>query len=72
VPKKIFIWMAHPRANSLCSALADAYQEGATQSGATIRRMDLNAMRFDPHFEGYGPETPALEPDLLAWQENIA
>jgi putative NADPH-quinone reductase len=34
--------------------------------------MDLNAMRFDPYFEGYGPDMPALEPDLLAWQENIA
>ncbi|MGX0876408.1 NAD(P)H dehydrogenase (quinone) [Roseovarius sp. MBR-154] len=70
--RKVFIWVAHPRATSFCVALADAYQEGATESGATIRRMDLNAMRFDPHFEGYGPETPPLEPDLLAWQENIA
>jgi len=70
--RKVFVWVAHPRADSFCVALADAYQEGATGSGATIRRMDLNAMRFDPHFEGYGPETPALEPDLLAWQENIA
>jgi putative NADPH-quinone reductase len=72
MPRKIFIWVAHPRAASLCAALADAYQEGATEAGATIRRMDLNAMRFDPHFEGYGPDMPALEPDLLEWQENIA
>ena len=70
--RKIFIWVAHPRATSFCSALADAYEAGAEGAGATIRRMDLNAMHFDPHFEGYGPDMPALEPDLLAWQENIA
>ncbi|GAW33055.1 hypothetical protein RA2_00091 [Roseovarius sp. A-2] len=70
--RKIFIWVAHPRATSFCSALANAYEDGAAEAGATIRRMDLNAMRFDPHFEGYGPDIPALEPDLLAWQDNIA
>ncbi|WP_297767389.1 NAD(P)H-dependent oxidoreductase [uncultured Roseovarius sp.] len=70
--RKVFIWVAHPRATSFCSALADAYEAGASEAGATIRRMDLNAMRFDPHFEGYGPDMPALEPDLAEWQENIA
>ena len=72
MPKKIFIWMAHPRANSLCSGLADAYQAGAREAGATVRRMDLHAMRFDAYFEGYGGAEPLpLEPDLLAWQEGI-
>lgn len=71
MPREIFIWVAHPRTKSFCSALADAYQEGATEAGATIRRMDLHAMRFDADFEGYGPDMPALEPDLLAWQEHI-
>ncbi|MFB9149718.1 NAD(P)H-dependent oxidoreductase [Roseovarius ramblicola] len=70
--RKIFIWSAHPAASSLCSALADAYQAGAREGGAEIRRMDLHAMRFDAYFEGYGSPAPALEPDLLAWQENIA
>ncbi len=27
--RKIFIWVAHPKATSLCSALVDAYQSGA-------------------------------------------
>ena len=70
--KKIFIWMAHPRTNSLCAGLAGAYQDGAEAAGATVRRLDLHAMRFDPYFEGYGGAEPApLEPDLLAWQEGI-
>jgi len=70
--RKVFIWMAHPRATSLCSALADAYEAGAAEAGATVRRMDLHAMRFAPDFEGYGGDLPALEPDLLTWQENVA
>lgn len=69
--KKIFIWVAHPKAKSLCAKLADAYQEGAAGKGARIRRIDLADMRFDPHFEGYGPDAPALEPDLLDWQRNV-
>jgi len=70
--RKIFIWVAHPGAASFCAALADAYQQGAEAGGASVRRMDLHAMRFDPHFEGYGSDKPPLEPDLLTWQENIA
>lgn len=70
--KKIFIWVAHPKAASLCAGLADAYQTGAAAKDADIRRMDLCEMQFDPAFEGFGPDAPALEPDLLAWQENFA
>ena len=70
--KKIFIWVAHPRAKSLCGKLADAYQEGAKGKGGQVRRMDLANMVFDPHFDGYGPDAPALEPDLLEWQQNVA
>lgn len=69
--RKIFIWVAHPKQDSLCAALADAYQTGAKGQGAEIRRMDLCEMRFDPHFEGYGPDAPPLEPDLLQWQDNL-
>jgi len=71
MPQKIFIWVAHPRATSFCSALADAYQVGAEDGGATIRRIDLHAMRFALDFEGYGKDMPALEPDLLSWQGAI-
>lgn len=70
--RKIFIWVAHPRANSLCAALAGAYQQGARSGGAEVRRMDLPDMRFAPDFDGDDPKAQALEPDLLAWQENVA
>lgn len=70
--RKIFIWVAHPKLSSLCSALADAYEEGARNNGAQVRRMDLSEMEFSPDFTGYGPNAAPLEPDLLSWQENVA
>ena len=70
--KNIFIWVAHPRAKSLCTGIADAYQEGVENAGANIRRMDLCDMSFESLSEGYTDNIPPLEPDLLTWQENIA
>jgi putative NADPH-quinone reductase len=69
--KRVFIWVAHPKAGSLCAAMADAYADGVAGQGAEVRRMDLADMAFDMNFEGYGPDAPALEPDLEAWQENV-
>lgn len=81
--KKIFIWVAHPKANSLSSGIADAYAAGAARQGADIRRMDLSNMAFDLNFEGYddpyaddakaavGSKGKGLEPDLLQWQANM-
>lgn len=71
MPKRIFIWMAHPKSESLCAGIADAYQIGAERNGAEVRRMNLSDMSFDMNFEGYGESAPALEPDLLEWQENV-
>ncbi|MDR9393741.1 NAD(P)H-dependent oxidoreductase [Roseovarius sp. SYSU LYC5161] len=72
MPRKVFIWVAHPGQGSLCAGLADAYEKGATSQGAEVRRMDLPDMTFDPHFEGYGRDAPGLEPDLRRWQDGIA
>ncbi len=69
--KRIFIWVAHPKAGSLCEGLADSYQAGAERSGAEVRRMNLSNMSFDMNFEGYGENAQALEPDLLEWQDNV-
>lgn len=68
--KRIFIWVAHPKETSLCKAMADAYQSGATGAGADVRRMDLDTMTFDMEPAGYNSSIP-LEPDLLDWQANI-
>jgi NAD(P)H dehydrogenase (quinone) len=71
MPKHVFIWVAYPRATSLCAGMADAYQAGVERGGAQVRRMDLNDMSFDLDFEGYSERPPALEPDLLEWQDNV-
>ncbi|MCR9073791.1 MAG: NAD(P)H-dependent oxidoreductase [Alphaproteobacteria bacterium] len=70
--KRIFIWVAHPKSDSLCKAMADAYQTGAEANGSDVRRMDLSAMHFDLNTDGYGDDAAPLEPDLIAWQEAIA
>ena len=70
---RIFIWVAHPRPRSLCAAIADAYQAGAEANGSPVRRMDLSEMSFEMDgFSGYDETTPALEPDLKTWQDNVA
>ena len=63
--KRVFVWVAHPKAGSLCAAMTDPYGDGLAQSGADVRRMDLADMSFDLNFEGYGPDSPPLEADLL-------
>ncbi|RED15132.1 NAD(P)H-dependent oxidoreductase [Parasphingopyxis lamellibrachiae] len=70
--KKVFIWSAHPRAGSLSDALADAYAMGAEQGGAEVRQLNLSAMTFSADFPGYTDTRSPLEPDLKAWQDNIA
>ena len=69
--KRIFIWVGHPKPNSLCKAIGDAYQAGAERNGARVRRMDLSDMSFDLGIDGYGDGSTPLDTDLLAWQDNI-
>lgn len=68
---RVFIWVAHPKPDSLCKAMADAYQAGVEAKGSEVIRMDLCDMEFDLNTEGYIYETPTLEPDLVAWQEAV-
>ena len=66
------IWVAHPKENSFCEALADSYQAGAKEAGAEVRFMRLADMNFDANAQSaYEPDRPKLEPDLIAWQEAI-
>jgi len=69
--KRIFIWVGHPRADSLSAGLADAYQKAAEAAGAETRRMNLHDMDFDVDLtEGYHARK-TLEPCLETWRENI-
>ncbi len=67
---RIFIWVGHPRANSLSHGMADAFERGARSAGAETRRMHLADMAFDPDLtEGYHSRK-TLEPCLETWREN--
>ncbi len=61
----------HPRTESLCGSIAEAYARAARGSGAESRVLNLSEMRFDPVLKaGYEAPQP-LEPDLLRAREEI-
>lgn len=64
--------LAHPRRDSLCGALFDAYAAGARQAGAECRVLILSEMQFDPNVHAASPELQPLEPCLVRAQRDIA
>ncbi len=69
--KNILVVLGHPSSKSFCAALADAYIEGAADSGAEVKALKLGEIKFDPIlWNGYS-EIQELEPDLIEAQELI-
>jgi putative NADPH-quinone reductase len=69
--KKIFILLGHPDSDSLNGTLALEYEKGAISSGHEVRRQNVGDMNFDPVLHKGYKEIQELEPDLMAFQENI-
>lgn len=73
----VLIILGHPRTDSLCGALAEAYGEGAGVAGTEVRRMDLATLDFDPHVHTISPNQQAFEDDirkarkLILWAEHL-
>lgn len=62
--KNILIINGHPNPDSFCSALADAYFQGAKANNTSVAMLNLYQLKFNPVLEyGYQKRTP-LEPDL--------
>lgn len=67
----MLLLLAHPRRDSLCGALADAYAEGALLAGADLRRIDLAALDFAPNVTEVSPRDQVPEDGLRAAMEAI-
>ncbi len=69
--KKIFILLGHPDEDSFNCTLADEYQRGAELARHNVRRMNISDMQFDPVLHHGYRLLQELEPDLIAFQENM-
>lgn len=69
---KILVILGHPRVDSFGGALANAYAEGARQSGAEVRVLKLADLAFNPVLAGGYQALPELEPDLVDAQNAIS
>jgi putative NADPH-quinone reductase len=69
----ILLILGHPSENSLCKALLDTYQKGATSTGAICKTLYISQLKFDVNLsDGYKTgETMQLEEDLLNSQQLI-
>jgi len=69
--KKILIINGHPDEESYCFGLAQAYKNGALESGAEVQEIQIGRLDFNPNLQfGYRKRTE-LEPDLLNAQEQL-
>ena len=57
---KVLVVLAHPRAGSLCHAVADTFAAGLAERGHEVERADLVAEGFDPVLR---------EPDEPDWKD---
>lgn len=69
--KKILIINANPVKDSLCTALAEAYEKGATGAGASCKMIFLADLKFDPVMRYGYKKRMEMEPDLIAVQQDI-
>lgn len=63
--------MGHPDVDSLNYTLADEYERGALAAGHEVRRQNISEMQFDPILHKGYKSIQSLEPDLVAFQENM-
>lgn len=74
--KKVLIILGHPRNDSFCSGLADAYEKGANDAGHEIRKvrvndLDINLLR-DPHAQEDNPEDDVIRVQKdVSWADHM-
>jgi putative NADPH-quinone reductase/1,4-dihydroxy-2-naphthoate octaprenyltransferase len=73
----VLLILGHPRRDSLCGGLADAFAAGARQAGVDLRRLDLCDLQFNPNVIAGSPRNQPLEPairqavELVRWADHL-
>lgn len=68
---RTLVILGHPRRESLCGSIAEAYGRASRDSGAEAKVLSLSELNFDPVLRaGYAAPQP-LEADLLRAREEI-
>lgn len=60
---QVLVILGHPRHDSLCGALAEAYADGARRAGVAVDTLRLGELSFDVNYP-LGREDAPEEPDL--------
>jgi putative NADPH-quinone reductase/1,4-dihydroxy-2-naphthoate octaprenyltransferase len=74
---RTLVVVGHPRSDSLCAALADAFVQGARAAGAQVRRIDLATLSFDPSVREREFAAQVVEPEIrgaraeLVWAQHV-
>ncbi|WP_331235440.1 NAD(P)H-dependent oxidoreductase [Natronorarus salvus] len=67
----VLIVLGHPRRESLCGALARAYERGAAETGVNVRSLAVTDLEFDPNVRTEEPTDQHTEPDVAAARREI-
>ncbi|SFR63713.1 Putative NADPH-quinone reductase (modulator of drug activity B) [Marinobacter daqiaonensis] len=68
-PINVLVILGHPRTDSFCAALAEAFCRGSRAAGVQLRRLDLAGLDFDSHLHMPSPNDQPLEDDLCRARE---
>jgi len=68
-PINVLVILGHPRADSFCGALTEAFCQGAHTAGVQLRRLDLSGLDFDTDLHSVSPNDQPLEDDLCRARE---
>ena len=69
---RVLVILGHPRKESFCGAIANAYATGASAAGAEVRLLFVADMQFDPNVVTASPRQQPVEPSISAAMELVA